>query len=49
MPLRLRDVGVSEEGIKVIAEDSMTDFGLHRNIRPVREVDELVGLLREIW
>lgn len=49
MPLRLRDVGVSEDGIKVIAEDSMTDFGLHRNIRPVREVDELVGLLREIW
>jgi alcohol dehydrogenase len=49
MPLRLRDVGVPEDGIKVIAEDSMTDFGLHRNVRPVKEVDELTGLLREIW
>jgi hypothetical protein len=49
MSLRLRDVGVPEEGIKVIAEDSLTDFGLHRNVRPVKEMDELIGLLREIW
>jgi alcohol dehydrogenase len=49
MPLRLRDVGVPEEEIRVIAEDSMTDFGLHRNVRPVKGMDELVRLLREIW
>jgi alcohol dehydrogenase class IV len=49
MPLRLRDVGVPEEEIRLIAEDSMTDFGLHRNVRPVKEMSELVELLREIW
>ena len=49
MPLRLRDVGVPREGIELIAEDAMTDFALHRNIRPVKEASELVELLREAW
>jgi alcohol dehydrogenase class IV len=49
MPLRLKDVGVPQEGIQQIAEDSMTDFGLHRNVRPVERAQELVELLEEIW
>ena len=49
MPLRLKDVGVAQEGIQQIAEDSMTDFGLHRNVRPVEGAQELVELLQEIW
>ncbi len=49
MPLRLRDVGVPQEGIELIAEDAMTDFALHRNIRPVKEASELAELLREAW
>jgi alcohol dehydrogenase class IV len=49
MPSRLSQVGVSEEGVKLIAEDTMTDFALHRNVRPVKEVSELEKLLREIW
>ncbi len=49
MPSRLSQVGVSEEGVKLIAEDTMTDFALHRNVRPVKEVSELEELLREIW
>ena len=49
MPLRLRDVGVPREGIELIAQDAMTDFALHRNIRPVKESTELVELLREAW
>ncbi|MCH7621403.1 MAG: iron-containing alcohol dehydrogenase [Chloroflexi bacterium] len=49
MPLRLRDVGVPREGIELIAQDAMTDFALHRNIRPVKEAAELVELLREAW
>ena len=49
MPLRLRDVGVPRDGIELIAEDAMTDFALHRNIRPVKEASELVELLREAW
>ena len=49
LPLRLRDVGVPKEEIQLIAKDSMTDFGLHRNIRPVSGPSELEGLLQEIW
>ena len=49
LPLRLRDVGVPQEEIEFIAKDSMTDFGLHRNVRPVSGPGELEGLLQEIW
>ena len=49
MPGALRDVGVPADGITEIAEDAMTDFGLHRNIRPVAGVEELEGVLREAW
>ena len=49
MPLRLKDVGVPQEGIQQIAEDSMPDFGLHRNVRPVERAQQLVELLEEIW
>ena len=49
LPLRLQDVGVPREGIRQIAEDSMTDFGLHRNVRPVSSRSELEALLEEIW
>ena len=48
MPLRLKDVGVTEQGIRQIAEDAMTDFGLHRNVRPVQDKEDLVELLQEI-
>jgi alcohol dehydrogenase class IV len=48
MPLRLKDVGVTQEGIEQIAEDAMTDFGLHRNVRPVEEKEDLVELLQGI-
>ena len=49
LPGRLRDVGVPAAGIPVIAEDALTDFGLHRNVRPVSGAGELEGLLRAAW
>ena len=49
MPGALRDVGVPVDGIAEIAEDAMTDFGLHRNIRPVAGAEELEAVLREAW
>jgi alcohol dehydrogenase class IV len=49
LPARLRQVGVGENGVKLLAKDTMTDFALHRNVRPVKEVSELEDLLREIW
>ena len=49
LPVSLRDVGVPAEGIAGIAEDALTDFGLHRNVRPVQGVEELEGALRGAW
>lgn len=49
LPGALREVGVSADGIEAIAEDAMTDFGLHRNVRPVSGVEELEEVLRGAW
>lgn len=49
MPVRLRDAGVPAEGIPQIAEDALTDFGLHRNVRPVNGAEELEAVLRSAW
>ncbi len=49
LPVRLRDVGVPAEGISQIAEDALTDFGLHRNVRPINGAEELELLLRSAW
>ena len=48
MESRLSEVGVTEEGIGLIAEDAITDFGLSRNVRPVQNAEELAELLRGI-
>ncbi len=49
MPSRLREVGVPQEGIEELAVDSMTDFAITRNVRPVSGPGELEALLRSIW
>jgi alcohol dehydrogenase class IV len=49
MPTKLREVGVPREGIEEIARDSMTDFAITRNIRPVESAGELEDLLASIW
>ena len=49
MPSRLRDVGVPSDGLEELAEDSMTDFAITRNVRPVNGPGELETLLRSIW
>ena len=48
LPVRLSEVGVPEDGIGRIAEDAMTDFGLHRNVRKIQNVDELKGILNTV-
>ena len=49
MPVRLTEVGVDAAGIKIIAEDAMTDYGLHANARPVNAASELEELLNEVY
>ena len=48
LPVRLSQVGVPEDGIDPIAEDAMTDFGLHRNVRKIQNVDDLKGILATV-
>ena len=48
LPVRLNQVGVTEDGINLIAADAMTDFGLHRNVRKIQNVDELKGILATV-
>ena len=45
---RLSDLGVPGGGIDQIAEDAMTDFGLHRNVRKIQSVDDLKGILATV-
>ncbi len=45
LPTKLNEVGVYQDGIRQIAEDAMTDFGLHRNVRKIQNVDELINIL----
>jgi len=45
LPVRLSTVGVPEDGINQIAEGAMTDFGLHRNVRKIQNVDDLKEIL----
>ncbi len=49
MPVRLTEGGVDAAGIKMIAEDAMTDYGLHRNVRPVKAASELEEVLNEVY
>lgn len=49
LPVHLRDVGVPADGIPIIAADALTDFGLHRNVRPVSGTAELEAILRAAW
>ncbi|HCL26596.1 MAG TPA: hypothetical protein DHW65_09670 [Dehalococcoidia bacterium] len=48
LPSQLNQVGVPEDGIKIIAQDAMSDFGLHRNVRRVENVAELEGILATV-
>ena len=48
LPVRLGQVGVSEDGIDLIAADAMTDFGLHRNVRKIQNVNDLKGILATV-
>ena len=49
MPSRLREVGVPSDGLEELAEDSMTDFAITRNVRTVGGSGELEALLRSVW
>ena len=49
LPTRLRDVGVPEEGLQVIAQAAHGERSLLSNPRRIDGVPDIVGVLREAW
>ncbi|MBI3966670.1 MAG: iron-containing alcohol dehydrogenase [Chloroflexi bacterium] len=49
IPGRLRDIGVSEDALPQLAEDSAGDWFLHQNPRPITESSQLLEILRAAW
>jgi len=49
LPRRLRDIGLREESLTLIAGDAVGDWFLHQNPRPVSSTVELLETLRSAW
>jgi alcohol dehydrogenase class IV len=49
LPMRLRDVGVPESTLQVIAAHTAGDFVVRTNPRPIQSQEEILGLLRAAW
>ena len=49
LPARLRDVGVPEEGLELIASATLHDRALATNPRPVVDAGPIMTVLRQAW
>lgn len=49
LPRRLREIGVGEESLTLIAEDVCGDWFLHQNPRAVSDRAEILQVLRAAW
>lgn len=48
-PTRLRDVGVKESDLQLLAEAVMTEAPLIQNPRPIEKIDDVIEILRKAW
>ena len=49
LPWRLRDVGVGREDFSALAQDALEDLVVATNPRPVRSVEDVIGVLEAAW
>ena len=49
LPSRLRDVGVPEEGLELLAAATLHDRGLATNPKPISDAGPIMQVLREAW
>jgi len=49
LPTRLRDVGVPEEGLELLAAATLHDRGLATNPKPISDAGPIMQVLREAW
>jgi len=49
LPQRLRDVGVPEEGLELIAAATLHDRSLATNPKPISDAGPIMSVLRDAW
>jgi alcohol dehydrogenase class IV len=49
VPRTLRQIGVNQDDLGVIADAAMSDWSISRNARPVKDVGTLLGVLEAAW
>lgn len=49
LPRTLREIGVAQDDLRLIAEAAMSDWSIARNARPIRDADTLLALLSLAW
>jgi len=49
LPLKLRDLGVPRDGLKQLSVDTLGDYSIHTNPKPVRSAEQVLELLEAAW
>lgn len=49
MPSRVRDLGIPETALPLLAQDTLKNFNANRGARPTDQVERMLALLRAAW
>jgi alcohol dehydrogenase class IV len=49
LPLRLRELGVPQEGLGQLARDALGDYSIHTNPKPVTVAEQVLEVLEQAW
>lgn len=49
LPLRLRDLGVPRDGLKLLAEDALGDYSVYTNPKPIHSAGQVLEVLEMAW
>jgi alcohol dehydrogenase len=49
LPLKLRELGVPKNGLNQLAIDTLGDYSIHTNPKPVRSADQVLEVLEAAW
>lgn len=49
LPLKLRDLGVPRDGLKQLSVDTLSDYSIHTNPKPVHSAEQVMEVLEAAW
>ncbi len=49
LPLKLRDLGVPRDGLQQLSVDTLSDYSIHTNPKPVRNAAQVLEVLEAAW